>query len=827
MTSSALASSVAPEPGLSREEAARRLASQGPNELPRPGERQAARILLAQFASPLVLVLILAAVVSRVLGERTEAAVILCIVALNACLGFMQEYRAERAVRALRQLVTRTARVRRDGMVTEIPAAELVVGDIVELEPGGLVPADSRLLEAEELTADESSLTGESAPVAKDFGATVYMGTPVLSGYGTGLVIATGRRTNLGRVAALVREPEQTDFQRSIKRFSQFLVQVIVVLTTFVFVVNAVLGRGWFDSLLFALALAVGITPEVLPVIITMTLASGALRMAREKVVVKRLISVEDLGNVDVLCCDKTGTLSRGEFALHAYVGPDGTTSSRVLLNGALAGSAAVGAPAAAANPTDRAIWSANDLAQIRDELSHCRVLDRNAFDFNRRRVSVLVQQGSRNVLVVKGAVESVLPACIRVQRGSEAHALTGATRADLLAAAAGYEADGFRAIAVSRKETALTTTTPADETELTLLGFLLFLDPPKPEAREALAQLGQLGVALKLMSGDSREVTHRICHEVGLPLAEDRVVSGPELEALSDPELDQWVRRYDAFARVTPEQKYRLVSALRAEHHIVGFLGDGVNDAPALRVADVGISVDSGTDVAKEAADIILLEKSLKVVADGIIAGRRTFANITKYVLNTVSANFGNMSTVALTSMFLWFIPLLPSQILLNNLLSDGPLLTIASDNVDPMLLQRPRRWNIPVIARFMVGFGLLSAVFDLILIVVLLEVYRVGVPIFRTAWFVESACSEVLVTFAIRTHLPFYRSRPASLLLGSSAVAALVAFSLPFTRFGQQSFQFAPIPSSVALLVLGILVAYFLAVELAKAPFFRIFER
>jgi len=827
MTSSALASPVAADTGLSSEEAARRLATQGPNELPRPDERRAVRILLAQFTSPLVLVLILAAVVSRVLGERTEAAVILCIVALNALLGFVQEYRAERTVGALRRLVTRTARVRRDGLVVQIAAAEVVPGDIVELELGALVPADSRLLEADELTADEASLTGESAPVAKDTGATAYMGTPVLSGSGTAVVIATGPRTALGRMAALMREPEQTDFQRSIMRFSQFLLQVIVALTTFVFLVNTMLGRGWFDSLLFALALAVGITPEVLPVIITVTLASGALRMAREKVIVKRLISVEDLGNVDVLCCDKTGTLSRGEFALHAYVGPDGTTSRGVLLNGALAGSAGLGAPAAAANPTDRAIWSASDLEQLRDELSHYRVLGRNAFDFGRRRVSTLVQQDSRRALVVKGAVESLLPACIRLLQGGEVSTLTPAARARLLDAAASYEGNGLRAIAVGTKETTLTTTTAADETELTLLGFLLFLDPPKPEAREALAQFAQLGVALKVMSGDSREVTRRICLEVGLPLAEERVVSGTELEALSDSELHQWVRRYDAFARVSPEQKYRLVSALRAEHHVVGFLGDGVNDAPALRAADVGISVDSGTDVAKEAADIILLQKSLNVVADGIVAGRRTFANITKYVLNTVSANFGNMSTVALTSVFLRFIPLLPSQILLNNLLSDGPLLTIAGDNVDPVLLQRPRRWNVPLIARFMIGFGLLSAVFDVILIAVLLDVYRVTVPVFRTAWFVESACSEVVVTFAIRTQLPFYRSRPAFLLLWASVAAALVAFGLPFTRFGQQSFQFVPLPSSVAILVLGVLVAYFLAVELAKASLFRLFER
>jgi Mg2+-importing ATPase len=326
-------------------------------------------------------------------------------------------------------------------------------------------------------------------------------------------------------------------------------------------------------------------------------------------------------------------------------------------------------------------------------------------------------------------------------------------------------------------------------------------------------------------MSGDSREVTRRICQQVGLSVAEDRIIEGAELERVGESEWHQWVRRYDAFARVTPEQKYRLVAALRAEHHVVGFLGDGVNDAPALRVADVGISVDSGTDVAKEAADIILLQKSLGVVADGIVTGRRTFANITKYVLNTVSANFGNMATVALASLFLWFIPLLPSQILLNNLLSDGPLLTIAGDHVDPALLHRPRRWNIPVIARFMVGFGLLSAIFDLILIVVLLQGYGAAVPVFRTAWFVESACSEIIVTFAIRTRLPFYRSRPGSLLLWSSAAALLVAFGLPFTRMGQDTFQFVPLSFSFILLICGVLAAYFLAVEVIKRPFFQRF--
>lgn len=812
--------------GLTSVEAARLLEQDGPNQWVEPEKRHGPGIFFSQFASPLVLVLVAAALISRILGERTEAVVILCIVGLNALLGFTQEYRAERAVRALRRLVTRTARVRRDGRVVEIPAAELVRGDLVILDPGTLIPADLQLIHSEDVNVDESALTGESVPVYKEVGASAFMGTPVLAGHGSGIAIATGRRTMLGRTATLVREPEQTDFQRNIQRFSRFLVNLILLLTAFVFVVNTVLGRGWFDSLLFAVALAVGITPEVLPVIITMTLASGALKMAREKVVVKRLISVEDLGNVDVLCCDKTGTLSRGEFALQDYIDRDGSRSPTVLLYGALAGSASLGAPSAALNPTDHAIWGHRELQPLASQLTACRVLARNAFDYIRRRASVLVQRGAEQTLVAKGAVESMLPLCARVQSQAETSPLTAEGREKLLTAARKYEADGFRVLAVAAKDVQPNHTGPIDESELALVGFLLFLDAPKAEAADALARLAELGVALKLLSGDSPEVTRRICHDVGLPLAEERIVTGAELEALSDTELRHAIRRYDGFARVTPEQKYRLVSALRAEGHVVGFLGDGVNDAPALRVADVGISVDSATDVAKEAADIILLQKSLQVIADGIVTGRRTFANITKYILNTVSANFGNMSTVALSSMFLRFIPLLPSQILLNNLLSDGPLVTIAADRVDPALLRRPRHWNISAIARFMVGFGLLSVVFDLALIVILLKVYRVGVALFRTAWLIESACSEMIVTFAIRTRLPFHRSRPASVLVWSSVLASLVAFGLLPTVLGQQYFHFVPLPRAVAMLIVAILVAYFLAAELAKIPFFRHFD-
>jgi P-type Mg2+ transporter len=813
--------------GLTSGEAARRLAQDGPNEVAQGTTRPALRILRGQLASPLVLVLLGVAVVSRLLGETVEATVILLIVILNALLAFVQEYRAERALQALRRFVTRTARVRRDGRTIEIPAAEVVRGDVILLEIGDLVPADVMLAAAEDLTADEAPLTGESVPVSKDAGSTAYLGTAVVSGFGQGMVSAIGKATLFGRSARLLEErPPESDFERNIRRFSDFLVRVIVLLTAFVFLANALLGKGWFDSFLFAVALAVGITPEVLPAIVTITLANGALRMARDQVVVKRLAAVEDLGNVDILCCDKTGTLTVGEFALRAYVTPDGTRDPTVLLYGALTGVAGCGIPqGGTANPTDRAIWASESLKPVAEELARSRVLDRVAFDFRRRRSSVLVRTGGATLLLVKGAPESLLPLCDAVGSPSGLTPLTAERRTQLSAAVAAYEQDGLRVLAIAERPAASQTASVADESNLVLRGFLLFADPPKPGVREALEQLTRLGVGIRIMSGDSPLVTRRVCREAGIPVDGQQVTTGDELVGLSPEELRRRVQDDCVFARLTPDQKQLLVGALRASGHVVGFLGDGVNDAAALQAADVGISVDSGTDIAKEASDVILLQKSLGVLAGGIVEGRKTFANITKYILNTISANFGNMSTVAMSSLFLSFIPLLPSQILLNNFLSDVPLVTVATDRVDPELLQRPRRWNIAAIARFMVIFGVLSALFDLLLIVVLLR-WQTSVAAFRTAWFVESACSEVLVTFAIRTRLRFWRSRPSSWLLWSSVAMAAVAFGLPFTRFGRRYFEFVALPGQVVGLVVLVLVVYFVAAEASKHPFFRRLE-
>ncbi|HEU5303609.1 MAG TPA: magnesium-translocating P-type ATPase [Gemmatimonadales bacterium] len=811
--------------GLASAEAARRLAEEGPNQIPRAASRGPLRIFAAQLRSPLVGILIAAAAVSYLLQERIEATVILFIVALNATLGFIQEYHADRSLTALRRYVTRAARVRRDGVLRAVPADEIVRGDLIELEVGDVVPADLELTVADELTADESALTGESTPVAKPPRAVGRMGSIVLTGYGAGLVVATGDRTLFGRTAALLTgRPPETDFERNIRQFSGFLLQLTLGLTLFVFLVNALLGKGWFEALLFALALAVGITPEVLPTIVTVTLARGAIRMARKQVVVKRLISIEDLGNVDVLCCDKTGTLTEGKPALHAAVDTTGAADPAVLLYGALAGSVGAGAAEEpAGNPIDQALWASPAIVQQRAELARWRVLDRNAFDFGRRRSSALVSGGSGPMLLVKGAPESVLQQCTAV--GRDRSPLTPAARQPLLEMARAHEAEGFRVLAVAERELDRNVTTERDEQELTLRGFLLFADPPKREARDALAQLAALGVAVKIVTGDSPVITRRICREVGLTTAE-QVVTGDELDGLAVEQLQALALDHGAFARVTPEQKVRLVSAMRAAGHVVGFLGDGVNDAPALRAADVGVAVDSGTDVAKEAADVVVLQKSLLILSGGIMEGRTIFANVTKYLLNTMSANLGNMLTVAASSAFLRFLPLLPSQILLTNFLSDVPLLTIAADRVDAELLQRPRRWHFGVIARFMMIFGLLSALFDLLLIGALLTAWGTNIALFRSAWFVESACSEMIVTFAIRTHLPWYRSRPAGWLLTASIAAGAVAFLLPYTTIGGTYFDFVALPPGVAALVVTILVGYFFSAEAAKRLFFRRFE-
>jgi Mg2+-importing ATPase len=824
--------------GLSEDEARKRLREYGPNEIARKDKRHGLEIFLSQFKNALVFVLIVAAVIAFFLHDRIDALVIFTIVMMNSILGFFQEYRAERALRELKKYITQTTKVVRDGNIEEIDAKEIVPGDIIPLGLGDVIPADLRILHAENLSTDESALTGESMPVAKNDSTIAkepdmpqylsnvgFMGTSVVSGSGRGLVIATGKDTFFGKTSAFIKQtPHEGDFQRNIKKFSNFLLIVILFMTVFIFASNALLHKGIFESFLFALALAVGITPEVLPIIMTITLSNGALRMAKEKVVVKRLVAVEDFGNIDTLCCDKTGTLTEGEVSLSNNANLDGQKDEKLVLYGLLCNSAYIAKKKKIfGNPIDKAIWQAPQSAQLEHEIKKYVLINRNEFDFKRKRTSVLVKRDNVKILIAKGAPESIVETCRSATIQGESKALTSDTISSVLKKIEEYETNGYRVIALAERFLDRGKSEIEDEKGLNLVGFLLFLDPPKATVKKSLKILQGLGVKIKVISGDSPTITRKICQDVGLSIAEDRVIVGDELEHLDEAEFKEYARKYDVFTRVSPEHKFRIVESLKREQHIVGFLGDGINDAPALKVADVGISVDSATGIAKETADIILLRKSLRVLAHGIIEGRKTFGNITKYILNTISANYGNMFTVAFSSLFLKFIPLLPSQILLNNFVSDVPLLTISTDNVDEELLKKPRRWSIKLIFRFMTYFGFISTFFDLVLILGLILVIKAGTELFRTAWFVESVLSELMITFAIRTRKPFFRSRPSRWLLIASIVAGIVSVAITFLVIGHTLFEFVRIPVVILVFIGGILLVYFFTVELAKKHFFK----
>jgi len=826
------------EKGLTDSEVKVRINQYGFNEIARKEKRHSLEIFVSQFKNTLVLVLMAAAVISYLLGERIDAAVILSIVFINSVLGFFQEYRAEKALKTLKEYVTFRAKVLRNGEMTEIETKNVVPGDIVSLTIGDIIPADMRLFNVHEMTTDESALTGESLPVLKktttlletetlpqNLVNMVFMGTSVASGSGKGIVTATGEATFFGKTAAFLEEkPQEADFQRNIRKFSNFLLKIILMMTAFIFLANALLGKGVFPSFLFAIALAVGITPEVLPIIMTISLSNGALKMAKEKVITKRLASVEDFGNIDTLCCDKTGTLTEGALSLSGYTTADGEKDSALVLYGMVC-SAVTGKKGKRffGNPLDSALWQSKEAYALEDDVETLSIIGRNEFDFERRRMGVLVKGDKDNILVVKGAPESILECCTSVKIKNDTVDL--AEMSSIRDQISTFEKEGFRVIAVAGKHIQKNEITINDETGLTLLGFLLFLDPPKETAKKSLKTLQRLGVAVKVISGDSPTVTKKICHDVGLSIIE-RVITGTELESLNESEFAECSLKYNVFARVAPEQKFKIVESLTREGHIVGFLGDGINDAPALRAADVGISVDTATGIAKETADIILLDKSLRVLAHGIVEGRKTFGNITKYILNTTSANYGNMFTVALSSLFLGFIPLLPSQILLNNFISDFPLLTISTDNVDQELLKRPRRWNISLIRNFMIYFGAMSSFFDLVLILSLTYLIKVGPELFRTSWFVLSALSEIVVTFAIRTKLPVFKSKPSKWLVITSIAAGIGVVAITYTSVGTFLFEFVRMPSPILALMAGVLMMYFITAEVVKRYFFRHFE-
>ena len=795
------------EEGLSSSEARARLLRDGPNAV-RSHHAQPLTVLARQLRTPLMALLAGTAIVSFFVGQRTDAVIIGVILSLSVALGFVNEYRAERAAAALHSQLRHRAVVRRDGRWTSCDVTDVVVGDAVRLDLGAVVPADVRVTVSDGLECDESVLTGESLPAEKSLSDVAAMGTVVRSGAGEGVVVATGDGTQFGRIAlGLGERQEETEFQAGLRQFSGLLATVALVLSGAIFAINVILERPLIDALLFSLAIAVGITPQLLPAVVTTSLATGSRRLAAKRVLVKRLVVIEDLGDIELLLTDKTGTLTEGHITFQRALDAFGSQSDRAALLGlvctepATAGDGAVGADA-----LDAALWDA--AGDGPPALSVYRRIASAPFDHERRRMSVLVDGPDGRMIITKGAPEGVLALCDSVPDGSER------TLATLFDA-------GSRVVAVAtRLAPNLDILKAADEKHLALAGFLVFLDPPKASAAKALQRLDRLGITVKVVTGDNPTVAQRVWSDLGLP--ETETLTGTELDRLDDDELTARLPATGIFARVNPEQKSRLITAHRTGGGDVAFLGDGVNDAIALHHADVGISVESGSDVAKDAADVVLLDKDLDVLADGVVEGRRTFANTIKYVLMGTSSNFGNMFSAAAASAFLKFLPMLPSQILLNNLLYDASQMAIPTDRVDEEQLARPSHWDVSFIRRFMLFFGPISSLFDFVTFAVMLGVFHAGPALFRSGWFVESLATQTLVIFVVRTRrVPFFQSRPSRTLLAAAISVVVIGAVLPFSPFAS-TLGFAALPAAFFAALVLMVAGYMTLVDLAKREFY-----
>jgi Mg2+-importing ATPase len=816
--------------GLSAEEAAQRLSQLGPNTLEVKKKATALGLFLSQFKSPIVLILLFATGVSAVLKDWVDALIILAIVLGSALLSFFQEYSASTAAEKLRAQVTVKATVLRDGQPKSILAEEVVPGDVVQLSAGNLVPADGVLLEARDFFVNQAVLTGETFPVEKRLGPVaaqagltertncVFMGTNVRSGSARVLIVQTGAATTFGQIAKkLTLRPPETEFERGIRRLGYLLTEVMFVLVIAVFAANVFFKKPVLDSLLFSIALAVGLTPQLLPAIINVNLAKGSQAMAKGGVIVRRLASIENFGSMDVLCTDKTGTLTEGVVKLDGALDVQGQPSDEVFRRAYLNAHLQTGL----SNPLDEAI-----VAQAQPDLSGVAKVDEVPYDFVRKRLSVVVDQDGRGevtspLLITKGALDNVLAVCTQVRQGEAAVSLDGAHRAEIQQRYAEWSAQGYRVLGVAAKSTSPQPAyTRDDEHDLTFAGFLLFFDPPKPGVLEIIADLAELGVALKIITGDNKLVALHTAQAVGLEVT--GVLTGADLDKLRDEALWQAVESTNLFAEVDPNEKERIILALQKRKHVVGYMGDGINDAPSLHAADVGISVDTAVDVAKEAADFVLLKQDLAVLHQGILQGRKTFANTLKYVFMATSANFGNMFSVAGASLFLPFLPMLPKQILLINFLTDLPEMTIANDNVDDVFVRQPHRWDIGFIRRFMLVFGPLSSVFDFLTFGALFLLFRADQAQFHTGWFVESVLSASLVVFAVRTRLPFFRSRPGRAMLAVTGVVGLVTLLLPYSPLAGL-LGFATLPPLYLLTIAAIVAAYVASAEVVKRWFYR----
>ena len=812
--------------GLTPAEAVRRFHLFGANEVHARPAATRLRVLGRQVRNPLVLLLVFAAIASTISGEWVDAAIVGAILAASIGVGYFREYRAETSIGRLLERVQISAQVIRDGAQRAVPVREVVPGDVIELAAGSIVPADAVLIAATDLHVDDAVLTGESFPVLKRVGPSaeasglrdrsgcVQLGTNVRSGTARALVVGTGTNTEFGAIALrLASRAPETEFERGLRRFGTVLLVAMLVMIVLVFAVNVLLGRAAIETLLFAIALAVGLSPELLPAIIGVNLSNAATKLAVAGVLVRRLEAIENLGSMTVLCTDKTGTLTEGVVRVAGAFDAHGEPSDNVMDLAATNAALQAGLP----NPMDAAILTARSFDR-RDVAK----LAELPYDFTRKRVSVIVLAEHQRLLVMKGAVARVLACCTRLSDGKP---IDDAFRQDIEERQRTWGADGIRALAVATRPIEQKQTYSVDdERDLSFLGYVTMYDRPKEDAKQAISKLCRLGVQVKMITGDSRHVAQHVANEVGLGNA--KLLTGEDLHDLTDIALVQAAARTDLFAEVDPNQKERILRALRKGGAVAGFFGDGVNDAPAMHAADVSISVESAVDVAKATADLVLTRKSLDVIARGIEEGRRTFANTLKYILTTTSANLGNMMSMAVASLVLPFLPLTAGQVLLNNFLSDIPAVGIASDHVDPELVAGPRRWDTRFIGRFMFEFGLLSSAFDAMTFAVLSYGFGATVDEFRTGWFVESLFTELVIALVVRTRRKSWQSRPGAVLVWTTVAIAAITLALPYVPLSSALGFVAP-PIALMAAVVAITAAYVVASELTKAWFYRVPQR
>ncbi len=808
--------------GLSENEATKRLKELGTNTIRSDKSTNVLLDVLQHLKSPLMIILLAATSISFALGEKVNASIIFMMVILSVGIDYYLERDARNAADKLKKLVQNKVSVLRGGIVKDIEAKNLIVGDIVLLNVGKIIPADARVLVAKDFFVNQSSLTGESFPAEKtpdaltkddlditDLHNIVFMGSSVISGTATVVVVETGGATQFGRIAAqLIQTNEETDFSLGMKNFGLLILRVTVILVLFIFLVNAVLGRNLLESFMFSIAIAVGLTPEMLPMIMSVTMAKGSLKMSKKGVIVKKLSAIPNFGSMEVLCTDKTGTLTEDKIHMIKAVDTEGSPSDVVFSLAFLNSHFQSGLQ----NPLDEAVINYKTV-----DVSSYQKIDEIPFDFNRKLLSVIVQQmGDAKLLICKGAPEEIFKACkknsfdaVKIQKLYD----------DL-------SQDGFRVLGIATRPLSIEKKVyeKDEETDLILRGFVAFLDPPKEDADDIVRSLTAIGVEIKIITGDNHLVTQKICRDIGLPVK--GIMFGHELANLPDDALSIRAIKTTIFARFSPEQKTRIIQSLKAFHHAVGYMGDGINDAPSLKAADIGISVSTATDVAKDAADFILTRKSLHVLHDGILEGRRTFNNTLKYILMGLSSNFGNMFSVAAATFLLPYLPMLPIQILINNFLYDTSQIAIPYDNVDTALIQRPRRWDMSMIRRYMFVFGLTSSVFDLLTFGLLYGVFHVDEAQFRTGWFVESLTTQILVIFLIRTQqTPFYKSKPSKSLVWSVVGCLLIGWLLPYLPIAS-IIGFEPLKRPILMAIIGLVVVYLFIVEIVKGQFYK-YER